>query len=329
MVPRGRVRSPGRERGSRLEGAAAPGPVPAPAPPEASGGPLGTPRARPPGVRRGRARASTVPTDARGTGSPPTQRVWRAPGGRARRVREPPRSAPPTRRAAASPAARPRRSPTTTEADPGARARARGRARRRSCPRRHAHRRRGARRVQPQAAPRTPWRRRPPRRARTRPRRAGSCPRPSARRSRVTWCWTAFRGALGRSPPHSASTNVSVETTRPDRKARHATSACRLAPGTSTGSPATTTSNGPRSRTSSSSIRPAFRSREQSGTPGCAVRGRVTRRPSALAPLPAAPLWAAPLPARPGRPPRRPPAGRASPPAAAPPRASRDAPDAQ
>ena len=75
--------------------------------------------------------------------------------------------------------------------------------------------------------------------------------------------------------------------------------------------PATTTSNGPRSRTSSFPIRPALRSREQSGTPGCAVRGCVTRprqrrlRCGLLASGAARPAA------------RRPPAGRASPPAGA------------
>ena len=60
--------------------------------------------------------------------------------------------------------------------------------------------------------------------------------------------------AAGSSLPQTASTSVSVGTTRPARKARQATRACLFAPGTSTGCPATTTSNGPRSRTSSSPL---------------------------------------------------------------------------
>ena len=87
-----------------------------PAPPGGPAWPPGTPRARPPGVRSGRAPASAVPTVARGTGFP----AQRGPPQRPRRAlpaRAPPRS-PPTHRAEARPAASPRPAQATEEGRP-------------------------------------------------------------------------------------------------------------------------------------------------------------------------------------------------------------------
>ena len=75
--------------------------------------------------------------------------------------------------------------------------------------------------------------------------------RPSAARRRATWCWTALRGAAGRSSSHNASISESTPTTRPQRSASSASRPWRLLPLTFAGRPPARTSNGPSSRISS------------------------------------------------------------------------------
>ena len=146
---------------------------------------------------------------------------------------------------------------------------------------------------------------------------------PSARRNRATWCCTAFRGDAGRSLPHSASTNVSVETTRPDRSARHHE---RLTLGARHLHWLSRYDRLERPQEPTSSLSnpcpPLYRSlARQAGTMRvelCGGSGPV--RPEPCPELP---------PGRSARPLHRPAAGRASPPARAPPRARRDAPGAR
>ena len=89
---------------------------------------------------------------------------------------------------------------------------------------------------------------------------------PSAARRRAMWCWTALRGAAGRSSPHNASISESTPTTRPQRSASSARRPCRLPPLTFAGRPPTRTSNGPRNRISSGCVMRAGGCTHQSRT---------------------------------------------------------------
>jgi hypothetical protein len=70
--------------------------------------------------------------------------------------------------------------------------------------------------------------------------------RPSARRSRATYPWSAFAAVADGSPSHSASTSASADTTFPASSSRSASTACGFPAGTAISRPPSRTSSGPR-----------------------------------------------------------------------------------
>ena len=198
----------------------------------------GTPRARRPGGRSGRARASAGRGTARGTGAPPRARRAPARAPRASRARGRRRSAPRARRVAALRAGRPPRRRTARRRGRQARSHARARAPRagRASARSLAN---SSRSVRPAGTSSTyPG-------ALVRSEAPSS---PSVLRRPATYTCSAERAVSGGASPQSSSISRWVETTRfASSRSSASTARCLRAPRSSL-TPSRSASSGPRSR---------------------------------------------------------------------------------